>query len=199
MGRCEQMGETQRRHLRPRPPEGPSHLCRKSLAAAGLGTKDKETSSWTGGPPEPLPGAGPEGPSREDGKWTPPQSPPQGRMAFEVPPARHNPAQATHAQQERRGRRGSGRPRGGESWPRPPPRGRGFIQGSPTKRRRTPRFQSHFKSDYHTGPSVLIIDFHSFYPGEGNGNPLQHSCLETPMDRGVSQATVHGVARARHD
>ena len=31
------------------------------------------------------------------------------------------------------------------------------------------------------------------YPGEGNGNPLQYSCLENPMDRGAWQATVHGV------
>ena len=31
-------------------------------------------------------------------------------------------------------------------------------------------------------------------PGEGNGNPLQYSCLENPMDRGVWQATVHGVS-----
>ena len=31
-------------------------------------------------------------------------------------------------------------------------------------------------------------------PGEGNGNPLQHSCLENPMDRGASKATVHIVA-----
>ena len=36
-------------------------------------------------------------------------------------------------------------------------------------------------------------------PGEGNGNPLQYSCLENPMDRGTWQATVHGVARVRHD
>ena len=36
-------------------------------------------------------------------------------------------------------------------------------------------------------------------PGEGNGNPLQYSCLENPMDRGALQATVHGVARVRHD
>ena len=28
-------------------------------------------------------------------------------------------------------------------------------------------------------------------PGEGNGNPLQYSCLENPMDRGDWQATVH--------
>ena len=37
------------------------------------------------------------------------------------------------------------------------------------------------------------------YPGEGNGNTLQHSCLENPMDRGAWQATVHGVSRVRHD
>ena len=29
--------------------------------------------------------------------------------------------------------------------------------------------------------------------GEGNGNPLQHSCLENPMDGGTCQATDHGV------
>ena len=32
-------------------------------------------------------------------------------------------------------------------------------------------------------------------PREGNGNPLQYSCLENPMDRGAWQATVHGVAK----
>ena len=32
-------------------------------------------------------------------------------------------------------------------------------------------------------------------PGEGNGNPLQYSCLENPMDRGAWRATVHGVAK----
>ena len=32
-------------------------------------------------------------------------------------------------------------------------------------------------------------------PGEGNGNPLQYSCLENPMDRGAWQATVHGVIK----
>ena len=31
-------------------------------------------------------------------------------------------------------------------------------------------------------------------PGEGNGNPLQYSCLENPMDRGAWWATVHRVA-----
>ena len=33
------------------------------------------------------------------------------------------------------------------------------------------------------------------YPGEGNGNPLQYSCLENPMDRRAWRATVHGIAR----
>ena len=32
-------------------------------------------------------------------------------------------------------------------------------------------------------------------PGEGNGNPLQYSCLENPMDRGAWWATVHGIAK----
>ena len=36
-------------------------------------------------------------------------------------------------------------------------------------------------------------------PGEGNGNPLQYSCLENPMDRGAWWATFHGVSRVRHD
>ena len=33
-------------------------------------------------------------------------------------------------------------------------------------------------------------------PGGGNGNPMQYSCLENPMDRGAWQATVHGVAKS---
>ena len=32
------------------------------------------------------------------------------------------------------------------------------------------------------------------FPGEGNDNPLQYSCLENPMDRGAWRATVHGIA-----
>ena len=34
-------------------------------------------------------------------------------------------------------------------------------------------------------------------PGEGNGNPLQYSCLEDPMEGGAWWATVHGVAKSR--
>ena len=36
-------------------------------------------------------------------------------------------------------------------------------------------------------------------PGEGNGNPLQYSCLGNPMNRRAWQATVCGDARVRHD
>ena len=34
------------------------------------------------------------------------------------------------------------------------------------------------------------------FPGDGNGNPLQHSCLENPMDRGAWQGTVHRVTKS---
>ena len=35
------------------------------------------------------------------------------------------------------------------------------------------------------------------FPGEGNGNPFQYSCLENSMDRGAWQATVHGLEKSR--
>ena len=34
-------------------------------------------------------------------------------------------------------------------------------------------------------------------PGEGNGKPLQYSCLENPMDRGAWRAVVHGVTKSQ--
>ena len=34
-------------------------------------------------------------------------------------------------------------------------------------------------------------------PGAGHGNPLQHFCLENPMDRGAWRATVHGAAKSQ--
>ena len=40
--------------------------------------------------------------------------------------------------------------------------------------------------------SLLAVQF-----GEGNGTPLQYSCLENPMDRGAWWAAVHGVAKSR--
>ena len=33
-------------------------------------------------------------------------------------------------------------------------------------------------------------------PGEGNGNPLQYSCLENPMDRGAWRATIYGITKS---
>ena len=36
-------------------------------------------------------------------------------------------------------------------------------------------------------------------PGEGHGNRLQYSSLENPMDKGVSRAAFHRVAKSRHD
>ena len=33
--------------------------------------------------------------------------------------------------------------------------------------------------------------------GEGNGNPLQHSCLENPLDREAGWATVHSVSKSK--
>ena len=35
------------------------------------------------------------------------------------------------------------------------------------------------------------------FPRRGNGNPLQHSCLGNPMNRGAWQAIVHGVAKSQ--
>ncbi|KAB0375027.1 hypothetical protein FD755_013519 [Muntiacus reevesi] len=49
--------------------------------------------------------------------------------------------------------------------------------------------------------SLSIPIFSALYMlyGEGNGNPLQYSCLENPMDRGAWRATLHGVTRVGHD
>ena len=35
------------------------------------------------------------------------------------------------------------------------------------------------------------------YPGEGNGNQLQYSCLGNPKDKGARRATVHGVVKSQ--
>ena len=45
-------------------------------------------------------------------------------------------------------------------------------------------------------PRGLKYSYLGFYSGEGNGNPLQYSCLENPKDRGAWWATVHGVAKS---
>ena len=41
---------------------------------------------------------------------------------------------------------------------------------------------------------MIMLSFRTF--GEGNGNPLQYSCLENPMDGGAWWATVQGVAKS---
>ena len=43
----------------------------------------------------------------------------------------------------------------------------------------------------------INIYYFTVYYREGNGNPLQYSCLENPMDRGAWWAAVHGVAKGR--
>ena len=37
------------------------------------------------------------------------------------------------------------------------------------------------------------------FPGEGNSNSFQYSCLGNPMERGTWSATVHGIMRVGHD
>ena len=53
--------------------------------------------------------------------------------------------------------------------------------------------QTHTHTHTHTHTKTLT----SLILGEGNGTPLQYSCLETPMDGGACWATVHGVAKSR--
>ena len=48
----------------------------------------------------------------------------------------------------------------------------------------------------HTKKLNKIQPIHQPY-GERNGNPLQYSCLENPMDRGAWRATVHGVRKSQ--
>ena len=52
-----------------------------------------------------------------------------------------------------------------------------------------------FPSAFHVGDSGSLPGSERL-PGEGNGNPLQYSCLENPMDRGAWWATVRGVAKS---
>ena len=47
-----------------------------------------------------------------------------------------------------------------------------------------------------TGDSGSITEL-GRSPGVVNGNPLQYSCLENPLDKGAWQATVRGVAKSR--
>ena len=51
-------------------------------------------------------------------------------------------------------------------------------------------------SAYNAGDPGLIPGLRRS-PGEGNGNPLQDSCLKNPMEGGASLATVHGVTKSQ--
>ena len=46
---------------------------------------------------------------------------------------------------------------------------------------------------------LFCLDLLETYDGEGNGTPLQYSCLENPMDGGTWKAAVHGVAEVGHN
>ena len=48
--------------------------------------------------------------------------------------------------------------------------------------------------DTRDADSILVL---GGSPGEGNGSPLQHSCLENPVDRGAWWAAVHRVAQSQ--
>ena len=75
--------------------------------------------------------------------------------------------------------------------------GRGRLEVLPTSRS-FPGVSDSKGSAYNAGNLGLIPG--SERPrGEGNGNPLQYSCLREPMDRGAWQATAHGIAKSRHD
>ena len=61
----------------------------------------------------------------------------------------------------------------------------GFPGGSDSK-----------ESAYKAGDPGLIPEL-GRSPGEGNGNPLQYSCLENPMDGGAWWARTHGVSKSK--
>ena len=53
------------------------------------------------------------------------------------------------------------------------------------------------KESAHNTRDLSLIPGLGKSPGGENGNPLQYSCLENPMNRGAWQATVHGVAESQ--
>ena len=56
---------------------------------------------------------------------------------------------------------------------------------------------SHCKASAYNAGDPGLIPGSRRSSGEGNGNPLQYSCLENPMDGGAWQATAHGVAESQ--
>ena len=53
------------------------------------------------------------------------------------------------------------------------------------------------KESAHNAGDLGLISGSGRFPGEGNGNPLQYSCLENSVDRGAWRATVHGVTKSQ--
>ena len=51
----------------------------------------------------------------------------------------------------------------------------------------------HLPYQYHLGLLLVFLMESNHIPGEGNGTPLQYSCLANPMDRGAWWAAVHGI------
>ena len=62
-------------------------------------------------------------------------------------------------------------------------------------------YNSHFLSPtlHMTQSDVGSIPGLERSSGEGNGNPLQYSCLDNPMDRRAWRAVVHAVTRSQHE
>ena len=56
---------------------------------------------------------------------------------------------------------------------------------------------THYTTPHHTSLWRLNLGSTLIWFGEGNGTPLQYSCLENPMDGGARWAAVHGVAKSR--
>ena len=63
----------------------------------------------------------------------------------------------------------------------------------------TSESQNQYSSEVHVPPLFLRWQLSPLFLGEGNGNPLQYSCLENPMDGEAWWATVHGSQRVGHD
>ena len=55
------------------------------------------------------------------------------------------------------------------------------------------------KESAYNATDLGLIPVSGRSPGEGNGNPIQYSCLGNPMDRGAWWATVHEITRVGHD
>ena len=69
-----------------------------------------------------------------------------------------------------------------------------FPDGASGKESTFPGGSDNKESAYNAGDLGSIPGL-GRYPGEWNGNLLQYSCLENPMDRGAWRAIVHGVTK----